>query len=100
MSMAKFYKLNDTIWINLDTIVSMYYNEEDDTTYIFSCDDPSEYFKHPGNIVSNILNANNEVTMRDKNFVNLLVNKFKVTLSCIVARLDCISKIMDKRWGK
>lgn len=98
--MAKFYKLDEKVWINLDTIVSMYYDKEDDATYIFSCDDPSEHFVHSGDITSSILNANNELTMKDKNFANYIMNKFKSVLALMLARLDCISKIVDKRLGK
>ena len=103
--MARFYKLPDdgqreSIWINIDTIVSMYYDKDADSTYIFSCDDPSEHFTVEGNVTSAILNLNNELTMRDKNFAIYFVNKFKIVFSSMIARLDSISKIVEKRWGR
>lgn len=98
--MAKFYKITSPIphyeetWINIDTIVSMSYDSEADATYIFSCDDPNEHFVMNGNIINDILNANNELTMNDKNFANYIYNKFKLTLSSILAQI--IKKGKDK----
>ena len=65
----------------------MGYDEENDVTYIFSCDDPDEHFSIPGNVISDILNVNNELTMKDKNFANYIYGKFKMALSSIVAQI-------------
>ena len=87
--MARFYRLEDgDTWINLDTIVSMRYSREDDATYIFSCDDPSEHFVQKGDVTSSILNANNELTMHDKNLANQIFKKFMSSMASIVSKLD------------
>ena len=88
--MAKFFKLDSDVWINIDNIVSMWYSKEDDMTLIFSCDDPSEHFTQKGDIISQILNANNELTMHDKNLANQIFKKFMSSLSTIVSKLDQI----------
>lgn len=90
--MAKFFKMDDGTWINIETIVSMRYSKEDDTTFIFSCDDPSEHFTQKGDIISQILNANNELTMRDKNLANQIFKKFMSSLSTVISKLDLISR--------
>ena len=97
--MAKFFKLNtnNPIWINIDAIVSMYYDKEENKTYIFSCDDPSEHMTVEGDITNVILNANNDLSMHDKLFGNYLYNKFKGSLSSVVARLDAIYKYTEKK---
>ena len=98
--MAKFYLLEcpNPVWINIDSIVSMYYDKEEDRTYIFSCDDPSEHFTINGDITSLILNANNEITMKDKLFCSYLINRCKGTASSIVSKLDSIYKFIDRRF--
>ena len=96
--MAKFIKLpDDRVWINIDMIVTMYYLPEDDKTYIFSADDPNEHIIVKGDITSSILNANNELSMHDKNLGNIMVNKFKSMFSTIIARLDSIEKKVSCR---
>lgn len=88
--MARFFKMDDDVYINLDTIVSMQYDKEDNKTRIFSCDDPSEHFICEGNVIDKIINASNELTMKDKLFANYIFNKFKVSVSQIQNRVDQI----------
>ena len=88
LALARFYKLEDDTWINIDTIVTMKYLRESDETYIFSCDDPSEHFVQKGDITFQILNANNELTMHDKNVANQIFKKFMSSISSIVSKLD------------
>ena len=97
--MARFYLLEspDPVWINLDCIVSMYYDKEDNRTHIFSCDDPSECFTIIGDITNQILNANNEVTMHDKLFCSYFIGKIKGFFSSIISGIDEIKKYTNKR---
>lgn len=97
--MARFVLLKQEIghdiWLNIDTIVTMYYDKEDNATYIFSSDSPSEHIIQNGDITSVILNANNTLTMNDRLSVNHIYDKFKSVLSMILARLDNLSKNID-----
>jgi len=90
--MAKFYKLVSGVYVNIDTIVSMYYDKEDDTTYIFSADSPDQFIKEKGDITSQILSSNNDLTMHDRHVANHMYDKFKLQLSTILERLDKLSK--------
>ena len=92
--MARFYKLNNS-WINIDMIVSMYYDAEDNKTYLFSADSPDEHFTQEGDIINDILNANNDLTMREKHYINSMSDKFKSVLASILARIDNLSKNVD-----
>ena len=93
--MAKFVKIENT-WINIDTIVSMWYDKDEDATFIFSCDDPTEHFSFKGDIINYILNANNDITMHDKLFANHIADKIKSPLSSILARIDSLEKEVRK----
>lgn len=99
--MARFMRIanegsqHGDIWINIDTIVSMWYDEEENKTYIFSCDDPNEHFTCRGNIISSVLNTNNDITMHDKLVGNYIVDKLKSTFSMIISKLDVF-----ERWFK
>lgn len=93
--MAHFYNLNNN-WINIDNIVSMYYDPEVDCTYIFSTDSPEEHFATKGDVINQILNANNDLTMHEKHFANCVSDKFKSVLASILARLDNMSKNIEE----
>ena len=93
--MARFIQLEKT-WVNIDMIVSMYYDKEDDCTFIFSADSPDEHFSLKGDCINQILNANNDLTMHDKLATNRMSDKFKSVLASIVARLDSISKNIER----
>ena len=88
--MARFFKTDNNVYINLDTIVSMWYDREEDKTMIFFCDDPSEHFTFKGDVIDQIINENNELTMKDKLFANYLFNKFKASMSHILNKIDQI----------
>lgn len=92
--MARFLNFNnEDVIINIDLILSVYYDEESDKTLLYCSND--SFLEFHGNQVSKILNANNDVTMHDKHVANLIVDRFKMSLSSVVAKLDKIMKLIE-----
>lgn len=93
--MAKFMVTESGTLVNIDQIMAVSYKQDGDFTTVVMTDGST--FDMPGNNISYILNENNKVTMRDKQFANLINDKFKMTLSSILARLDSILKVVEKK---
>ena len=93
--MARFIKLDD-MWVNIDLINRMSYEvKEDETICFFGCN-INDYLIFDGDVTRTILNANNDLTMRDKSICNYIEYKFKSVLASILARLDSISKDTER----
>ena len=96
--MAHFIKLEgleNDVYLNVDTIVTMYYDKEAGETLIFSADSPNDHINMKGDVVNSILNFNNDLTMNERHMANYITDKFKSVLASILARLDSISKNLD-----
>lgn len=96
--MAKFH-LVDGIYINIDSINTMYYNEKTDHTYIDMSGHDS-ICEVEGNLIPDILQKNNDVTFHERLLSNHAYDKLKSSLSLILARLDSISKTLKTLEGK
>lgn len=95
--MAKFIKspLDDHAYWNLERITLVRYMPDKDMTNIYFGDDDSPLIIN-GDCTNAILNANNELTMHDKHVANLIIDKFKMHISSIIAKLDKIIRLLEK----
>ena len=98
--MAKFIQIED-IFLNVDQISYMSYDEKEKETIVFCSNDTEKtYHLFDGNVIYKILNANNDLSMRDKQLCNHMSDKFKTVLSAILARLDSLTKNVEKLMKK
>ena len=88
--MANFI-LIDGAYVNIDQIKIMVYSEEKNrSTFIFNGSE--DYFTADGDVVTSVLNKNNDASMHDKLVCQYLVDKLKTQFMTIQTRLDMIAR--------
>lgn len=90
--MSKFLETKNGTYLNTSSIVSLYYDKEDDRTIVFTMCDGETYFTFDGNVIDEIIASTNDLTIREKAMCNYIYDKLKWLLKSIDQKLDCIKR--------